>query len=297
MQNQKLNFIFWGTPDVARDTLEILKENGYIPLLIVTSPDKPQGRKMLLTPPPVKVWAMENNIPYIQPEKLDQKQIWNVLGTLGRSDGDGQRKFSAENFRGEQNIPDLFLVVAYGKIIPEDILNLPKLGSVNIHYSLLPKYRGASPVESAILNGDTETGITIQKMQYEMDAGSIITQEKVGINRDEKAGELRKRLIKIGGELLVKTLPNFIDGKIKLIPQNEAEATHCKKIKKEDGLIDLNGDPIKNYNKFRAYATWPRTFFFKDNKRIIITDAILENGNFIIKKVIPEGGKERDYIN
>src|SRR3989338_2565192 len=202
----KLNFVFWGTPEVASETLEILKENGYLPSLIVTSPDRPQGRKMLIAPPPAKIWAIENNIPYIQPESLNQKEIWNVLRTLGRSDGDGQRKFSAENFSGEQNVPDFFLVVAYGKIIPEDILNMPKLGSINVHYSLLPKYRGASPVESAILNGDTETGVTIQKMAYKMDAGDIIAQEKINIMPDETAPELRKRLIQLGGELLVKIL-------------------------------------------------------------------------------------------
>lgn len=277
MQDDKnLNFIFWGTPEVASGTLEILKENGYLPSLIITSPDRPQGRKMIITPPPAKVWAIENNIPHLQPESLDKKQTWDVLGTPTLS---------------------LFLVVAYGKIIPEDIINLPKLGSINIHYSLLPKYRGASPVESAILNGDTETGITIQKMEYKMDTGPIIAQEKIEIEPNEKAPDLRKRLIKIGGELLVKTLPNFIEGKVNLLPQNENEATYCKKIKKEDGLIDLTDDPIKNYNKFRAYAVWPRTFFFKDGKRITITDAVLENGELKILKVIPEGGKEIGYKN
>ncbi|MFA6076613.1 MAG: methionyl-tRNA formyltransferase [Candidatus Paceibacterota bacterium] len=302
----KLNFVFWGTPDVASETLEILKQNGFTPSLIVTSPDKPQGRKMIVTPPPVKTWAIENKIPYIQPESiLDDKQIGDVLRTLGRSDGDGQRKFSAENFRGEQNISDLFIVVAYGKIIPEKIINMPKLGSINIHYSLLPKYRGASPVESAILNGDTETGISIQKMAFKIDRGQIIAQENVPILPHEKAPDLRKRLIKLGAELLVKTLPEFTAGKIKTTPQDEQKATYCKKIKKEDGLIDLNSDAITNYNKFRAYASWPRTFFFRNDKRIIITDAELidnpldgaRSKQFIIKKVIPENGKETDWKN
>jgi len=287
MSNES-NFVFFGTPDVASETLRILKENGYMPSLIVTSPDKPQGRKMVITPPPVKVWAMENSVPYVQ----DQEEVWNVLRTLGSRDGDGQRKFSAENFSGEQNIPDLFLVVAYGKILGEDILNMPRFGSLNIHYSLLPKYRGASPVESAILNGEIETGISIQKMKFKMDSGPIIAQEKVSILPDEKASELRTRLIKIGGELLVKTLPDFLDGKTKEVEQDESKATFSRKIKKEDGLIDLNGDAVKNYNKFRAYATWPRTFFFQNGKRIIITDATLEDNQFVIKKILPEGKKE-----
>ena len=130
---------------------------------------------------------------------------------------------------------------------------------LNIHPSLLPKYRGASPVESAILNGDTETGVSIQKMKYELDSGNIIAQEKVEILPDEKAPDLRKRLIKIGGDLLVKILKTpFVEGE----KQDESKATFCQKIKKEDGLIDLNDNAIKNYNKFRAYAYWPRIFFF-----------------------------------
>ncbi len=267
---QKINYIFFGTPDVASETLEILKQAGYLPSLIVTSPDKPQGRKMILTPPPVKTWAIENNIPYIQPEKLTDLilEIPNV---------------------------DLFIVVAYGKIMPEKLIKSPRLGSINIHYSLLPKYRGASPVESAILNGDDETGVSIQQMEYKMDTGPILAVEKVEILPDEKSGELRKRLIKIGGELLVKILPDFVEEKITPIPQDESQATNCKKMTKEDGLINLEDDCIINYNKFRAYATWPRTYFFKDDKRIIITDASLEDGKFVIKRVIPEGGKEQEY--
>jgi len=291
----KLNFVFFGTPDVASETLEILKQAGFLPSLIVTSPDAKKGRGLEMQASPVSIFAENNFIDCIKPEKLDKEEVWDVLRTLGRSDGDGQRKFSAENFRGEQNMPDFFLVVAYGKIIPEEILNIPKFGSINIHYSLLPKYRGASPVESAILNGDAVTGVTIQQMAYKMDAGPIITQEKVEILPNEKAPELRKRLIKIGGELLVKTLPELIKGKIKAIPQDEKEATNCKKIKKEDGLMDLNDNAIKNYNKWRAYAFWPRTFFFKNSKRVIVTDAVFENNQFIIKKVLPEGKKEIKY--
>ncbi len=300
MQKNNLNFIFWGTPDVASETLEILKENGYIPSLIITAPDKPQGRKMLITPPPVKVWAIKNNIPYIQPENLSERQ--NIFKGQSLREFPQGLSLESKNILPDsdpikiESLPDLFLVVAYGKIIPEDIINMPKLGSINIHYSLLPKYRGASPVESAILNGDTETGISIQKMEYKMDTGPIIAQKKVEIKPDEKTGELRKRLIKIGGELLIKILPDFIDGKIKLTPQDERQASVCKKIKKEDGLINLGAElPSDLYNKFRAYATWPRTYFFFDEKRIIITDAKLENGLFKILKIIPEGGKEVNY--
>ncbi len=271
--NKNINFVFWGTPNVSSETLEVLKQNGFMPSLIITSPDKPQGRKMLITPPPVKLWAEQNNIQFLQPEKLEE--LTSSFSLLEKS--------------------DLSIVVAYGKIIPKDIIKMPKFGSINIHYSLLPKYRGASPVESAILNGENQTGVAIQQMEFKMDSGPIIAEEKVPILPDEKAPDLRKRLIKTGGELLVKTLPDFIDGKIKTIPQNENEATYCKKIKKEDGLIDLSDDPVKNYNKFRAYSLWPRTFFFQDGKRIIITEAKLENNQFVIQKVLPEGRKEIEY--
>jgi methionyl-tRNA formyltransferase len=267
-----INFVFFGTPDVAAETLEILKQNGYVPSLVVTSPDAPSGRGLHVRSSPAAIFAEKNNIPCLK------------SGSAVSS----EKKLEEAKY-------DLFIVVAYGKIIPEDMLNMPKLGSINIHYSLLPKYRGASPVESAILNGETETGVTIQKMEFELDAGAVITQEKVNILPDEKAPDLRKKLIKIGGELLVKTLPDFAAGKIRPTPQNENEATYCKKIKKEDGLIDLNDDAIKNYNKFRAYAYWPRTFFFENGKRIIITDAVLENEEFIIKKVLPEGKREIKY--
>jgi methionyl-tRNA formyltransferase len=295
VSNNKLNFIFFGTPDVASETLQILKQGGYTPSLIVTSPDAKAGRKMLLTPPPVKIWAGENNIPFIQPEKLEEKEIRNILKISSQAGEPRKAIFQQENMRGDQNIPDFFLVVAYGKIIPENILNIPRLGSLNIHYSLLPKYRGASPVESAILNGETETGVTIQKMVFALDAGDIIAQEKIAIDSSEKAPDLRKRMIKIGGELLVKILPEFVAGKIKAVRQDERQATLCKKIKKEDGLIDLQDDAATNYNKFRAYAYWPRTFFFAHNKRVIITDAEMVDNKFKIKKVLPEGKKEIKY--
>lgn len=261
-------FIFWGTPEVASDTLEILKENGYLPSLIVTAQDKPKGRKMIITPPPVKVWATKNNIPYIQPGKLENIKLPEA---------------------------DFSLVVAYGKIIPGNILKETRLGSFNVHYSLLPKYRGASPVESAILNGDTKTGVTIQKMRFELDSGPIVAKEEIEIRPDEKTPELRKQLTKIGAELLVRSLPEIIEGKIKEFEQNENEATFCKKIKKEDGELNLSDNAIKNYNKFRAYFSWPRTFYFQSGKRIIITDAALEGGQFVIKKVLPEGKKEINY--
>ena len=285
-----IKFAFFGTPKIAAITLEILEEKGFLPSLIVTAPDKPVGRKQIVTPPPVKVWAEKNNIPVLQPEKF----------TGGERSPDSSR-LNLKNSKRFNLFPsgrepfDLSIVVAYGKIFPEWLINAPKLDTLNIHYSLLPKYRGASPVQSAILNGEKETGVTIQKMVKELDAGPIVAQEKVKIRPDEKAPELLERLTKVGGNLLAKILPEYVAGKIKLVEQDDSKAIFCGKIKKEDGLIDLNDDSIKNYNKFRAFYGWPRTYFFKENKRNIITDATLENRKFIIKKVIPEGGKETVY--
>ncbi|MCF7834173.1 MAG: methionyl-tRNA formyltransferase [Candidatus Pacebacteria bacterium] len=269
----KLNFVFWGSPEVSSKTLEILKEHQIMPSLVVTTPDRPKGRKLKLTPSPTKIWATENNIPFLAPEKIDKNFTDELL---------------PYNF-------DLFIVVAFGKILPKSILDMPKFGSINIHYSLLPKYRGASPLESAILNGDTETGITIQQMESKMDSGPILAVEKIQIANDINTQNLREKLITLGGELLAKTLPEIYAQKISPIVQNENDATFCHKIQKDDGLIDLKDSAIKNYNKFRAYIEWPRTFFFENNKRIIITEATLENNIFKIKKVLPEGKKEIPY--
>ncbi|MBP9803088.1 MAG: methionyl-tRNA formyltransferase [Candidatus Pacebacteria bacterium] len=266
-------FVFFGTPEVASKTLEILKESGYLPSLIITSPDRPSGRGMKMTSSPTKVFAIENNIPYLTPEKLNDEVY---------------QKLQNEN-------ADLFIVVAYGKILPERFINLPKIYTINIHYSLLPKYRGASPVESAILNGEQETGISIQKMAFKMDTGPILLEEKVKIQNDEKTQELRGRLIEIGGKLLAKNLPKIFENALSICEQDEMQASYCNKINKEDGLIDLNGDGVKNYNKFRSYFAWPKTFFFVNDKRVIIKDAKLENGKFIILRVIPEGKKEISY--
>ena len=175
MSNSKINFIFFGTPDVASKTLEILKENNYLPSLIVTSIDKPQGRKMVITPSPVKIWAETNNIPYLQPTKIDDEFI---------------NKIKDLNF-------DLSIVVAYGKILPEKLIKTPKLGTVNIHYSILPKYRGASPVEAALLAGEEETGVSIQQMEFALDSGPILAKELAQIDINDTKDSLRTKLIKM----------------------------------------------------------------------------------------------------
>lgn len=273
LKNNNLKFAFWGTPDVASETLEILIGNGLIPSIVITNPDRARGRGLETSPTPVKAVAIQNNITVLTPEKIDSEFVKNF---------------------NELDI-DLSIVVAYGSILPESIINLPKFGTLNIHYSLLPKYRGASPVESALLNGDIETGVAIQKMVKKLDAGDIVALEKFAINESISKDELRSELIKLGANLLIEILPDYIENTITPIPQDESLATHCGKIKKEDGLINLNDSGIINYNKYRAYSGWPGIYFFQDGKRIKITKAHLDNGQFVIEKVIPEGKKETDY--
>lgn len=272
-QNKIPPFVFFGTPYVASDTLEILFAHGFVPTVIVTSPDRPSGRGMKMTATPVKEWAIAHNIPVLTPEKLDS-EFYADLSPFACS---------------------LAIVVAYGKILPKDLIESFSLGVLNIHYSLLPKYRGASPVESALLHGDTETGVTIQRMVYELDAGDIVRMDSVSILPDDNTTTLRSRLIRIGADILAETLPDYVAGKIVPIQQDHAEATKCGKMKKEDGNItDETSDQIK-WNKYRAYYEWPRTYFFKDGKRIIISEATFADNTFVIKKVIPEGKKEMNY--
>ena len=277
--NKGIQFVFFGTPTVAEETLSILETRGFIPALIVTAPDRPAGRKLALTPSPVKMWAQKHAIPVIQPEKIDEE----TLTTL--------RELHTE----------LFIVVAYGKIVPQSLINIPLHGVLNIHYSLLPKYRGASPVESALLSGDTETGITIQKMELKMDTGPIVASEKVPIEHKSTTPALKKILTTVGGELLAKILPDWVAGKITPQAQDSQHATYCKKISKEDGLIDPSGDPIINWNKYRAYFGWPGVYFFveRGDKKIcvIVTKAEFKDGVFTILKVIPEGKKEMSFAD
>lgn len=271
--NQSIKFAFFGGEPLAVPTLEKLSHAGFLPALIVSNPDRPQGRNLKIASPPTAIWAKEHGLPLLQPEKLD-KQSALQLYTL--------------NF-------ELFVVVSYGKIIPKKILDLPKLGAINIHPSLLPLYRGPSPIIAPILNGDSETGVTIIKIDEEMDHGPILAQEKVSLAGDEFIEDLEKKLSDVGGELLVKILPEYFSGKIKPAEQDHANATYVKKITKAEGEISLSDDGIKNWRKFRAFQNGPRVYFFENGKRMIVTDAALEDGKFVVKKIIPEGGKEVAY--
>lgn len=271
--NTPSSFAYFGTPAVASDTLATLIENGFVPALVITSPDAPKGRGLVLTPSPTKSLALTHNIPVLTPEKLDADTITTIQGYAC----------------------DYALVVAYGKLFPEELIQSFPKGVLNVHYSLLPKYRGATPLETALLTGEAETGVTIQKMVKEMDAGDIIAQEATPIGSGETARELRPRLITIGAHLLIDILPKYIRGDIMPVAQDASAATRAYKIKKEDGLLDLSATGAENWNKYRAYADSIGTYFFKDGKRIKITSAEYVNDTFRVLRVIPEGKRETEY--
>lgn len=266
-------FAYFGTPQVASETLDILIKHGFIPVVVITSPDAPSGRGLTLTPSETKTLALAHNIPVLTPQTLDAEALAII----------------------QSYECDYALVVAYGKIFPENLIAAYPSGVLNVHYSLLPKYRGATPLEGALLTGETTTGVTIQKMAKELDAGDIIAQQMTKIEQSETALELRPRLIEIGAVLLVKTLPAYLKGSITPIPQDSTLATLTRKLKKEAGLISLEDSTETNWNKYRAYADSIGTYFFKDGKRMKITKASMRDGRFVAERVIPEGKRETNY--
>lgn len=269
MDNKKI--IFLGTPDLSVTILESLLLAGYEIPLAITSPDKPVGRKQVLTSPPVKTFAESKGLKVIQPEKLGEEVLQEIKNSGA----------------------ELGVVVAYGHIIPQTIINsLPK-GFLNIHYSLLPEFRGASPVEQAILSGQKETGVTIQKLVFKLDAGPVVAVEKFVLDNQITTPKLKEKLTEIGSKLLVEILPKYLADEISPVEQDESLATHCKKINKSDGEIKLTDSDESKWTKYRAYFGWPGIFYFdEEGKRVKITEATFENDRFIIKKIIPEGKKE-----
>ena len=281
----KVKFVFFGSSKFSCIILDELKAAGFLPSLVVAVKDKPKGRKLLITPPDTKVWANANGIPCLQPEKLN--------------DSDFQKRLLEEAADGA----NLFIVASYGKIIPRAVLDIPKYGTLNVHPSLLPKLRGATPIQSAILT-ENETGVSIMLLDEEMDHGPILGQEKTDFTGENTgwppyADILEEMLAKMGGQLLVKTIPGWIEGKIKAVAQNHEAATYTKKITKEDGLIDLADNAEENLKKIRAYAGWPSAYFFSEKNgtkiRVAIKKATIEDGNLKLIRVIPESKKEMPY--
>ncbi len=279
-QNKKI--VFFGTPAFTVEFLELFKTINLQIVGVVTATDKPVGRGMEVKCPLPKKWAVENNIVCLQPHKLDDN-MFSVLENLGA---------------------DLFIVIAYGKIMPEKFINIPPFETINLHYSLLPKYRGASPVESAILNADVETGITIQQMAFKLDSGPVLYQETLTILETETSSELRNKLNKKALEIF----PKFLENLFSLTPspsvmeggtvQDESEATFCHKFKKED--FDVTKEYVENdlksiYKKYKAYDK--KIFFIhtKNDKKIRIR--ITEMNSHEIQKILPESRKEILYTD
>ncbi len=237
----RIKVVFFGTSDFAVPALEALFRNGYEIVAVVTNPDEPAGRKNILTPTPVKAYlqkqearSKKQGIRIFQPATLDRNFLLEI------SDVD----------------PDLIVVAAYGKIIPKGVLDIPKRGALNIHPSLLPRWRGPSPVQYTILNGDTETGVTIIKMDELMDHGPIVAVQRLGISKTTYQ-ELHDLLAKLGAELLIDTLPKYLAGEIIPIPQDDPKATYCKKLTREDGRIDWSRSAEEIERMVRAFTPWP----------------------------------------
>ena len=249
-----LNIVFMGTPDFARDSLRALVENNYNILTVVTNPDKPKGRGMKMILSPVKEYAESQNLMIEQPVKIrDNIEFIDKLKKLN---------------------PDLICVVAYGKIIPEEILNIPRLGCINVHGSLLPKYRGAAPIQWAVINGEKETGITTMYMDKGMDTGDMILKEKVEIGENETTGELWDRLSKIGAELLVKTVKLIEEGKAPREKQGD-DFTLAPMLKKEMAKLDFENKTAEEIkNLIRGLNPIMGAYTYKDGKMIKFWKAV-----------------------
>ncbi|NOZ87348.1 MAG: methionyl-tRNA formyltransferase [Deltaproteobacteria bacterium] len=253
--------IFFGSPDFAVPCLQALVQAGENILAVVTQPDRPAGRGRKLKPPPVKTFALEKKIRVIQPERV------RIPGFI-----EEVRAFSA----------DLFVVVAFGQILTEKLLNVPRLGCINVHASLLPKLRGAAPIQWAILEGMETTGLTIQKMVRKLDAGDILVQEKIPIGPDETAGKLHDRLAMLGAKILPDALKRIRSGSITPIPQDHTKATFARMLNKKDGLIEWSRSAQQLHNLVRGLNPRPSAFTFVQGKRLIIhKTALIETGNSI----------------
>jgi len=252
-QNTRYKILFMGTPEFAAPALERLIKAGYKILAVITAPDKPIGRKQKITPPPIKKMALRYKIPVLQPEKI--LNLKPKLSNLFESSAE-HKKFVLRSQISNLN-PDLIVVAAYGKIIPKEILEIPKYGSLNIHPSFLPKYRGPSPIQFAILNGEKITGATIMLMDEKMDHGPILAQEKIALRPDETSQTLHQKLSQLGADLLIKTIPQYLERKIRPKPQDEKKATYTKILTRDDGRIDWQKSAKELERQVRAFFPWP----------------------------------------
>ncbi len=293
-----MKVVFMGTPDFAVPCLEKLIEHGCDVVGVFTQPDKPVGRKRIITPPAVKVCAIEHNIEVFQPEKMRDGTALEIIKELA---------------------PDLIVVVAYGKILPKEILDNPPLGCINIHGSLLPKLRGAAPIQWSVINGDEYSGVTSMMMNEGLDTGDMLVERRVKIDFKETSGELYDRLSFVGAEVLEETLKKIEDGTLVRTPQNDDESTYAPLLNKEISNINWNDTALSVYNKIRGLNPWPIAITYIDGVKYKVYEAefleningkpgeIVENkkhlvvacgdGNGVsLKTIQPDGKKQMDIV-
>ncbi len=271
---QDTKFVFFGTPPFAVRVLNQLVTRGYLPLAVVTNPDRPVGRKQIITASAVKDYIKkldrEGKVTIISPEKLDEEFIKNL-----------------KNLK-----PDFFIVAAYGKIIPQAVLAITPLGAIGVHPSLLPKYRGASPIQSVLLAGEKESGVSLYLLDEKMDAGPIIAQKNMPIEPDETYETLSEKLANAGGELLLKVLGDLKSAKARAETQDNSEATYTKKFNSEEGRVDLEKNAAEIiYRKIQALNPEPGVWTMQNGKRVKLLGAELEGGRLKITVTQIEGKK------
>lgn len=263
-----MKIVFMGTPDFSVETLKQIIAAGHEVSLVVTQPDRPRGRGKKPSYSPVKEFAVEHNIPCFQPEKIRDESCIEIL---------------------ERENADIFVVVAFGQILPQRILDIPKYGCMNVHASLLPAYRGAAPIQWSVINGDPETGVTTMRMDAGMDTGDILLQERIRIAPDETGGSLFDKLAAAGGALCVKTLEQIQDGSIHPIRQDHEAATYTRMISKKDGQIDFSLPAKQIECLIRGMNPWPSAYTYIDQKILK-----LWNADVIIPKEQYEPGEVFD---
>ena len=286
-----MRIVFMGTPDIAADSLRALLAAGHEIAGVYTREDKPVGRRQVLTPPPVKMLALEKGLPVLQPRTLREEGAAAALAALR---------------------PDIVVVVAYGRILPPDVLAVPRLGCVNLHVSLLPKYRGAAPVQWAVINGEAETGVTIMQLDAGLDTGPVLSQETVTIAPDETAGELFEKVSAQGAALLCRTLADIEAGRVLPCPQ-QGQASYAPPLEKGMAQVDFTRPAPQIHNLVRGCNPWPLAWFIHDGKRIKLLESQLlgdapaaapgtvlgtsplvvacGEGALVLGRVVPEGAR------
>ena len=253
-----LRVLFYGSPDFAAPTLQALIDSPFRPIAVVTQPDARAGRGRSMRPPPIKELAAAHGIPALQPAKLRDRAAIAQIASLR---------------------PDMQIVAAYGQLIPTEILDLPAHGTLNVHASLLPRWRGASPISAAILHGDAETGVSIMLVDETEDTGDILRQQSTPIQASEHAGDLSDRLATMGAQLLLETIPDWLSGDIDPVPQDPDQAIRARRVKKQQGKINWNQSADQIARHIRAYTPWPAAATTLDQTPIRIKQATCSGSN------------------